>query len=301
LQFKIAVPDLVSNSYFPAVAAVELGHFKKEGLDVSVEFVSPIEKAYLALKNREVQFVAGSAHSALSCFQEWVDVKLVCALSQGMYWSLVMRSDGGLAHRDLNGLRQCSIAAAPWVGIAFRRILIESGIDPVNSGISIAPAPKSIADGVNFGLAAADALAGRTVDGFWANNMAAEVAIRRGYGSLVLDIRRGDGPPGCFDYTFASLAARADLLEQLPDIAAAAKRAIAGTLRDLSADPSRATHIARPLFPQFATDIIADLVARDVPFYNTDITNAAVDGLNRFAMNAGLAKNAKPYSELVAS
>ena len=301
MQFKIAVPDLVSNSYFPAVAAVELGHFKREGLDVSVEFISPIEKAYLALKNREVQFVAGSAHSALSCFQEWVDVKLVCALSQGMYWSLVMRSDGGLAHRDLKGLRQCSIAAAPWVGIAFRRILIESGIDPVNSGISIAPAPKSIADGVNFGLAAADALAGRTVDGFWANNMAAEVAIRRGYGSLVLDIRRGDGPPGCFDYTFASLAARADLLEQLPDIAAAAKRAIAGTLRDLSADPSRATHIARPLFPQFATDIIADLVARDVPFYNTDITNAAVDGLNRFAMNAGLAKNAMRYSELVAS
>jgi ABC-type nitrate/sulfonate/bicarbonate transport system substrate-binding protein len=266
-----------------------------------VEFISPIEKAYLALKNREVQFVAGSAHSALSCFQEWVDVKLICALSQGMYWSLVMRSDGAFAHGDLKGLRRCSIAAAPWVGIAFRRILIESGIDPVNSGISIAPAPKSIADGVNFGLAAADALAGRTVDGFWANNMAAEVAIRRGYGSLVLDIRRGDGPPGCFDYTFASLAARADLLEQLPDIAAAAKRAIAGTLRDLSADPSRATRIARPLFPQFATDIIADLVARDVPFYNTDITNAAVDGLNRFAMNAGLAKNAKPYSELVAS
>jgi hypothetical protein len=83
LQFKIAVPDLVSNSYFPAVAAVELGHFRNEGLDVSVEFISPIEKAYLALKNREVQFVPGSAHSALSCFQEWVDVKLVCALSQG--------------------------------------------------------------------------------------------------------------------------------------------------------------------------------------------------------------------------
>jgi NitT/TauT family transport system substrate-binding protein len=301
LQFKIAVPDLVSNSYFPAVAAVELGHFKKEGLDVSVEFISPIEKAYLALKSRDVQFVAGSAHSALSCFQEWGDVKLVCALSQGMYWSLVMRSDRGFAHNDLRALRQCSIGAAPWVGIAFRQLLIESGIDPICSGISIAPAPKSIADGVNFGLAAADALARRTVDGFWANNMAAEVAVRRGFGSLVLDTRRGDGPPGCFDYTFASLAARADLLEQLPGIAAAATRSIAAALRDLSVDPSRAAHIARPLFPQFATDLIGDLVARDVPFYSTDITNAAVDGLNRFAMNAGLAKSAKPYSELVAS
>lgn len=278
-----------------------MGHFKKEGLDASVELISPIEKAYLALKNRDVQFVAGSAHSALSCFPEWIDVKLVCALSQGMYWSLVMRSDGDYTHCDLNALRQCSVAAAPWIGIAFRRLLAEVGIDSTSAGISIAPAPKSIGDRVNFGLAAADALASRAVDGFWANNMAAEVAIRRGFGSLVLDVRRGDGPPGCFHYTFACLAARADLLEQFPDTAAAATRAIASALQDLSADPARATDIARPLFPQFATDLIADLIAKDVPFYSAGITHAAVDGLNRFAINARLAKNGKPYSELVAS
>ncbi len=29
---KIAVPDLVTNSYFPAIAAVELGFFQQEGL-----------------------------------------------------------------------------------------------------------------------------------------------------------------------------------------------------------------------------------------------------------------------------
>ena len=28
---KIAIPDLISNSYFPAVAAVELGFFEEEG------------------------------------------------------------------------------------------------------------------------------------------------------------------------------------------------------------------------------------------------------------------------------
>ena len=32
---KIAVPDLISNSYFPVPAAVELGFFEKEGLDMS--------------------------------------------------------------------------------------------------------------------------------------------------------------------------------------------------------------------------------------------------------------------------
>ena len=28
---RIAVPDLVSNSYFPAVAAIELGFFQAQG------------------------------------------------------------------------------------------------------------------------------------------------------------------------------------------------------------------------------------------------------------------------------
>src|SRR5215831_6196394 len=42
---KLAVPDLISNSYFPAVAAVELGFFKEEGLDVSLELVFPVDRA----------------------------------------------------------------------------------------------------------------------------------------------------------------------------------------------------------------------------------------------------------------
>ena len=31
---KIAVPDFITNSYFPAVAAVELGFFKEEGIEI---------------------------------------------------------------------------------------------------------------------------------------------------------------------------------------------------------------------------------------------------------------------------
>ena len=30
---KLAIPDLISNSYFPALAAAELGHFARHGLD----------------------------------------------------------------------------------------------------------------------------------------------------------------------------------------------------------------------------------------------------------------------------
>jgi NitT/TauT family transport system substrate-binding protein len=86
---KIAVPDLISNSYFPAVAAVELGFFKKEGLDVSLELIAPTERAYAALRDGEVDFVGSSAHSTLTAFPEWRGAKLLCAQSQACigFWS----------------------------------------------------------------------------------------------------------------------------------------------------------------------------------------------------------------------
>src|SRR6201996_2101381 len=90
---KLAVPDLVSNSYFPAVAAVALGFFEKEGLDVSLELIFPVDEAYRAMRDGRVDFVAGSAHSALAAFPNWRGVKLLCAQAQGMYWFLVMRTD----------------------------------------------------------------------------------------------------------------------------------------------------------------------------------------------------------------
>jgi hypothetical protein len=46
---KLAVPDMISNSYFPAIAAIELGFFGKEGLDVELELIFPVDKAYAAL------------------------------------------------------------------------------------------------------------------------------------------------------------------------------------------------------------------------------------------------------------
>src|SRR3954464_1539233 len=90
---KIAVPDLISNSYFPAAAAVELGFLKQEGLDVTLELVFPVDKAYAAMRDGSVDFVAGSARSGLAAFPEWRGAKLLCAQAQGMYWFLVMHAD----------------------------------------------------------------------------------------------------------------------------------------------------------------------------------------------------------------
>src|SRR3974390_2968764 len=89
---KLAVPDMISNSYFPAEAAIELGFFKAEGLDVSLELIFPVDKAYAALRDGAIDFVGGSAHSALAAFPDFRGLKLICAQAQGMYWFLVMRA-----------------------------------------------------------------------------------------------------------------------------------------------------------------------------------------------------------------
>src|SRR5215472_12897087 len=153
---KLAVTDLISNSYFPAVAAVELGFFKEEGLDVTLELVFPVDKAYQAMRDGAVDFVGGSAHSALAAFPEWRGVKLLCAQAQGMYWFLVMRADLGARRGDLDVVRGRRIGAAPFVELGLHRLLAASGIDPQRDGVRIAPIPGSLELTVNTGVTAAD-------------------------------------------------------------------------------------------------------------------------------------------------
>jgi NitT/TauT family transport system substrate-binding protein len=112
---RLAIPDLISNSYFPALAAAELGFFEREGIAVSAELIFPVDRAYAALRDGDVDFVGGAAHGALAAFPEWRGVRLLGALAQGMYWFLVMRADLGVARGDLAALRGRRIGAAPWV------------------------------------------------------------------------------------------------------------------------------------------------------------------------------------------
>ncbi len=299
---KLAVPDLISNSYFPAVAAVELGFFKEEGLDVELELVFPVDQAYRALRDGAVDFVGGSAHSALAAFPEWEGAKLLCAQAQGMYWFLVMRADLTARRGDVGVVKGRSIGAAPWVEMGLRRLLIEAGIDLVRDQVTITPVPGSAgSEVINFGLTAAKALEEGKIDGFWANGMGAEVAVRRGVGTVVLDVRRGDGPRSCFNYTMSSLAATDRLIEESPEAAAAAVRAIVKTQAALKEDVSRATQVGRRLFPPQEAELIAELVRRDLPYYDPSISPSFVAGMNQFARDIGILRSEVPYEKIVAT
>ena len=91
-------------------------------------------------------------------------------------------------------------------------------------------------------------LAAGKIDGFWANGMATEIAVTSGTGTIVLDVRRGDGPPGCFDYTMPVLATTERLIESSPETAAAALRALVAAQNALKQDVSLAPKSARSAF-----------------------------------------------------
>ncbi len=298
---KIAVPDLISNSYFPAVAAVQLGFFRQEGLDVELEMIFPVSKAYEALRDGTIDFVAGSAHSALAAFPRWEGVKLLCAQAQGMYWFLVMRADLNVRRGDVSAVKGRRIGAAPWVEMGLRRLLIESGINIEADKVEIAPVPGAAGAGVNFGVTAAKALADGKIDGFWANGMGTEVAVRNGVGTVVLDVRRGDGPKPCFNYTMASIAARASMVAKQPAVAAAAVRAIVNTQKALREDPTLATKVGRVLFPPAEAELIAELIRRDLPYLDARITLESVAAMNRFARDLGILDRDIPYRSIVAT
>ncbi len=298
---KLAIPDMISNSYFPAIAAIELGLFKREGLDVQLELIYPVDKSYAALREGAVDFVGGSAHSALSAFPRWQGTKLLCAQGQGMYWFLVMHRELGGKRGDLEVVKGRRIGAAPWVDLGLRRLLIEAGIDLERDKVTIAPVPGAQGAGINFGVTAARALEDRKIDGFWANGMGTEVAVRRGIGTVVLDVRRGDGPKPCFNYTMASIATTDELIKRSPDAAAGAVRAIVSTHAALKQDSARATQIGRKLFPPSEAELIAELIRRDLPYYDASITPSFVTGMNRFCRDVGILTGDVGYEDIVAT
>jgi NitT/TauT family transport system substrate-binding protein len=298
---KLAVPDMISNSYFPAEAAVELGFFKSEGLDVSLELIFPVDKAYAALRDGAVDFVGGSAHSALAAFPDFRGVKLVCAQAQGMYWFLVMHADLKTQRGNIDVVKGRRIGAAPWVDKGLRGLLEEAGIDITRDGVTIAPVPGSGGAGINFGVTAAKALEERLIDGFWANGMGAEVAERRGVGTIVLDVRRGDGPKSCFNYTAATIAATDTLIARAPDKVAAAVRAIVKTQAALKSNVELASDVGAKLFPPSEAALIAKLVRRDLPYYDAALSPAFVSGMTEFARSQGLLAGPVAYDDVVAT
>jgi NitT/TauT family transport system substrate-binding protein len=299
---KLAIPDLISNSYFPAVAAIELGFFKEEGIDMEFELIFPVDKTLEVLRDGGIDFVGGSAHSVPHAFPEWKGGKLIGSLAQNMYWFLILRSDLNAKKGDINAIKGLNIGAAPLVNLGLKRLLAESGIDEERDEVKIGPVPGAfLGENKNFGVAAAKALEAGLIDGFWANGMGAEVAVKSGAGTMVIDARRGDGPPGAINYTMPALITSDAVIQRNPEAVAAAVRALVKTQKALKADVSLATRVGKKYFPAEEASLIAQVVERDLPFYDASISREFVDGMCEFQRKMGLITGHPKYEDVVAT
>ncbi|MBT5429463.1 MAG: ABC transporter substrate-binding protein [Rhodospirillaceae bacterium] len=299
---KIAIPDLVSNSYFPAIAAVDLGFFEEEGLDMELELIFPVDRTLEKMRDGEIDFVGGSAHSTPHAFPGWKGGKLLGALAQGMYWFLILRSDLGAGQGDIEAVKGLNIGAAPLVDLGLKHLLTEYGIDLEADKVNIAPVPGAFTGkNVNFGVTAARALQDGKIDGFWANGMGAEVAVKSGAGTLVIDARRGDGPSSAFNYTMPALITSEKLINENPDACAAAVRALVKTQNALKDNYKLATEVGRKRFPAEEAELIADIIQRDLPFYNASITPDFISGMSSFSQAMGLIDSEVTYENAVAT
>lgn len=300
-MYRLVVADLDSPSYFVATAAVELGYFREEGIDAEVERAYGALNGPERLRNGEIHFLGGPAYMATRAFPGWKGVKLLCALAQYSYWFLAVRAGLDVRRGDLNalkGLRISSSTAFPEVGL--RHLLKQAGIDQERDRVSIVPLPSTRDEHLKYRVGV-DALAQNIADAYWGNGMRLAIGEKLGVAKVHLDLRRGDGPPDARFYNFPALTTTERLIEEQPQIAAAAVRAIVKTQKALAADPSRATAIGKRLFAPEAASLIAGLIARDAPFYDATISAEAVDGINKFALANGLLTQPLLYDDLVAS
>ncbi len=298
MKMRIACLDLVSNSFFPVLAAEELGFYKAEGLDTHVELVRD-SAAPAALRDGAIDAMAGVTHLVLKQFPRWEGVKLVVAIQQGTPFLLVTRVDLPAKRGDIQALRGLRIAADVGPVVVFQRLLIEAGLDPERD-VQIVELPGGDNPNISFGVYAASALEEGQIDGFWANAMGSEIAVRRGVGKILLDVRRGDGPAAARHFTFVGLVTTDSLIERDPERVAAAVRAIVKTQQALRAEPNRAVEVGKRRFPPDAAELIATLVKRDLPFYDPAISEVAVAGINRFAQAIGLLPDPVSYEQVVA-
>ena len=90
-------------------------------------------------------------------------------------------------------------------------------------------------------------------------------------------------------------------IEREPESVAAAIRALVKAQRALREDPTRATAVGKRLFPPAEADLIAELIRRDLPYYDPVISEDVVARLNRFSQGVGLLSAPAPYEQVVAT
>jgi ABC-type nitrate/sulfonate/bicarbonate transport system substrate-binding protein len=220
-------------------------------------------------------------------------------LSQYTYWFLALRSNIPCERGDVSAVKGLRLSASVLPGLTMKRVLEEAGIDLQRDNVRIVPSPRRTSQ--NWAWDGVDAIEQGVSDGYWGNGLRADLGVKRGIAKILLDVRRGDGPPAARHFTFPALITTERLVKDQPKVAAAAVRAIVKTQKALKANPQLAAKAAQRLFPAEELSLIAYEIARDAPFYDPTITAEMVEHISKFAREVGTLEGEIRYDRLVAT
>src|SRR5205823_14115923 len=104
--------------------------------------------------------------------------------------------------------------AASIPGLLLKGVIEDARLDPQRDNMEFGSVPRPPGSWARIG---SDAVEQGLADGFWGNGMRAEYAVRRGVATVLLDIRRGDGPPSALHYTFPALLTTDRFVQENPE------------------------------------------------------------------------------------
>ena len=152
---------------------------------------------------------------------------------------------------------------------------------------------------MSFGLSAAKALEeGKLAVSGQRHGL--RVALRRGVGTWfsMCGVATARRPPGTIRFCAGRNRSKN---KESPDSCAAAIRAVMRAHKALKEDLSLATAVGKKRFPPSEAELIAELVRRDLPYYDPIIAPDTVTHMNSFAQDIGLLTTSVPYSQVVAT
>lgn len=279
--------------YAPQYAAIELGYFEEEGIDLTLVNAGGADKVMTSLISGDAQIGFMGSEASIYVYQEGSDDPAVnfAQLTQRAGNFLVgRRAEEAFRWQDLKGKKVLGGRAGGMPQMVFEYILKKNGLDPSSD--------LTIDQSISFGLTAA-AFTSSDADYTVEFEPFATTLEMEGNGAVVASLGTESGY-----VPYTAYSARKSYIEQNPEVIQSFTNAIQKGLDYVNSHSSE--EIARVISPQFKetpTDKLALIVERyksqDTWKENTVFEESSFKLLKRILEEAGELKTEVPYTELV--
>ena len=279
--------------YAPQYAAIELGYFEEEGIDLTLVNAGGADKVMTSLISGDAQIGFMGSEASIYVYQEGSDDPAInfAQLTQRAGNFLVgRRAEETFRWQDLKGKKVLGGRAGGMPQMVFEYILKKNGLDPSSD--------LTIDQSISFGLTAA-AFTSSDADYTIEFEPFATTLEMEGNGAVVASLGTESGY-----VPYTAYSARKSYLKQHPEVIQSFTNAIQKGLDYVNSHTSE--EIARVISPQFKEtpmDKLALIVERyksqDTWKEDTVFEESSFTLLKRILEEAGELKAEVPYSELV--